>query len=118
MPCPESSLYCWWDSELDRENAEQGLQLSRRNQYVDLKLLKDSLSLLLASHVVSDFRLSLMLIHHSDNPWDPSRLQEDQAPDDLDPYTPTLGDNITFQGLVSNALFTPRGSVGQYSQQG
>lgn len=44
------------------------LLLSRRNQYVDLKLLKDSLILLLASHVAGDVRLSLLMIHHSDNP--------------------------------------------------
>ena len=51
--------------------------LNRRNQYVGIKLLKDSLTLLLASSVAGDFRLLLIMIHHSENPQGPSALQED-----------------------------------------
>lgn len=42
--------------------------LSRRNQYIDVKLLEHSLTLLPASQVASDFRLSLSRSHHSDTP--------------------------------------------------
>lgn len=51
--------------------------LSQRNQYVSLKLWKDSLTLLLASHVAGDFRLLQTTVHHSENPQGPSALQED-----------------------------------------
>lgn len=70
--------------------------LSRENQYVDLKLLKDSLTLLLASRVAGGFRLSLTMIHHSDNPWGPAGLQGDQVPSVLNSHMPALGDNSTF----------------------
>lgn len=38
---------------------------SRRNQYIDVKLLKHSLILLPASRVAGGFRLSLSRSHHS-----------------------------------------------------
>lgn len=80
-----------------KEKCPQRLMLlRRRNQYGDLKLLKDSLTLLLASHVAGDVRLSLLMIHHSDNPQGPSRLQGNQLPSVQDPQVVALGDSITF----------------------
>lgn len=54
--------------------------LSKRNQYGDFfffKLLKDSLTLLLASCVAGDFRLSLTMSRPSENPQGPFAWQED-----------------------------------------
>lgn len=63
---------------LEKGKCPQRLMLlNRRNQYGGLQLLKDSLTLLLASSVAGDFRLLLIMIHHSENPQGPSALQED-----------------------------------------
>ena len=74
--------------------------LSRRNQYTDLKLLKDSPILRQASRVAGGFRLSLTMTHHSDNPQSPSGLQGVQVPDVLNSHGPASSDSCAFGGLV------------------
>lgn len=74
--------------------------LSRRNQYIDLKLLTDSLILLQASPVAGGFRLSLTTTLHSDNPQGPSGLQRDQVLDVLNSHGPASSDSCKFGGLV------------------